>query len=62
MAKKLYTYCMSKPYAWAKGTAADIRVTVKKVALEFALCNNADIAETMEAVDTVSEMIGGKYA
>lgn len=61
MAKKLYTYCMSKPYAWAKGTAQDIRVTVKKVALEFALCNNADIAEVMEAVNTVSDMIGGRY-
>lgn len=60
MAKKLYTYCMSKPYAWAKGTAQDIRVTVKKVALEFALCNNADIAEAMEAVDTVTQMIGGR--
>ena len=61
MASKLYTYCLSKPYAWAKGTTADIRVAVKKVALEFALCNNADIAEVMETVNVVSEMIGGRY-
>lgn len=60
MAKKLYTYCMSKPYAWAKGTAQDIRVTVKKVALEFALTNDADIEEAMEAVDIVTQMIGGR--
>lgn len=60
MASKLYTYCLSKPYAWANGTAQDIRVAVKKVALEFALTNNADIAEVMETVNTVTEMIGGR--
>jgi len=60
MASKLYTYCMSKPYAWAKGTTADIRVTVKKVALEFALEMGEDITEAITAVDVVTQMIGGR--
>lgn len=60
MAKKLYIYCMSKPYAWAKGTTADIRVTVKKVALEFALEMGEDITEAITAVDVVTQMIGGR--
>lgn len=60
MAKKLYTYCLSKPYAWAKGTAQDIRITVKKVALEFALEMGEDITEAITAVDVVTQMIGGR--
>ena len=60
MANKLYTYCMSKPYAWTKGTTADIRVTVKKVALEFALEMCEDITEAITAVDVVTQMIGGR--
>lgn len=60
MAAKLYSYCLSKPYAWAKGTTADIRVTVKKVALEFALEMGEDITEAITAVDTVTQMIGGR--
>ena len=61
MASKLYTYCLSKPYAWAKGTTADIMVAVKKVALEFALETGEDITEAITAVDTVTQMIGGRY-
>lgn len=60
MAAKLYSYCLSKPYAWAKGTTADIRVTVKKVALEFALEMGEDITEAITAVDAVTQMIGGR--
>lgn len=60
MAAKLYSYCLSKPYAWAKGTTADIRVTVKKVALEFALETGEDITEAITAVDVVTQMIGGR--
>lgn len=60
MATKLYSYCLSKPYAWAKGTAQDIRVTVKKVALEFALEMGEDITEAITAVDAVTQMIGGR--
>lgn len=60
MAAKLYSYCLSKPYAWTKGTAQDIRVTVKKVALEFALEMGEDITEAITAVDAVTQMIGGR--
>lgn len=60
MAAKLYTYCLSKPYSWTKGTAQDIRVAVKKVALEFALETGEDITEAITAVDAVTQMIGGR--
>lgn len=60
MAAKLYSYCMSKPYAWAKGNTEDVRITVKKTALNFALEMGEDITEVFDVVDTVTKMIGGK--
>ena len=60
MAAKLYSYCMSKPYAWTKGNAEDVRITVKKTALNFALEMGEDITEVFNVVDTVTKMIGGK--
>ena len=60
MAAKLYSYCLSKPYAWVKGNAEDVRIAVKKVALNFAIDMGEDITEVFDVVDTVTKMIGGK--
>lgn len=57
MARKLYDYCISKPYAWAKGNMEDVRIIVKKTALNFALDMGEDITEVFAAVDAVTEMI-----
>ena len=60
MASKLYAYCMSKPYEWAKGNPEDVRVAVKKTALNLALENGEDITEVMNAVEEVASMISYK--
>ena len=57
MARKLYDYCLAKPYAWSKANSDDVRITVKKVALNFAIDMGEDITETMAVVDEVTSMI-----
>ena len=57
MASKLYTYCLSRPYAWARAKPEDIRVTVKKTALNFAMETGEDITEAIETADEVTRMI-----
>ena len=57
MAKKLYDYCLTKPYAWFKANSEDVRIIVKKTALNFAIDMGEDITEAFAAVDAVAEMI-----
>lgn len=57
MANRVYAYCMSKPYRWEKANRDDIRITVKKTALNFALDNGEDLDEVFDTVDAVTEMI-----
>ena len=57
MAKKLYDYCLTRPYAWSKAKLDDVRITVKKTALNFAIDMGEDITEVFAAVDAVTEMI-----
>lgn len=62
MEKKLYIYCLSRPYAWARAKPEDIRVTVKKTALNFAMETGEDITEAIEATNEVTRMIVEGYS
>lgn len=59
MANKIYNYCMSKPYDWT-GRRSEIKTTVKKTALVFALDNGEDLDEVFGAVEEVTDMIIGR--
>lgn len=57
MASKLYSYCMSRPYAWARAKPEDVYILVKKTALNFAMETGEDITEAIETTDEVTRMI-----
>lgn len=62
MASKLYSYCMSRPYAWARAKPEDVYILVKKTALNFAMETGEDITEAIETTNEVTKMIVEGYS